>query len=391
MSLIGHSAQPIRISAMEIIRHAHGYAVRTTSGDGAVGIAPTSKLIEIFFPIMAHRIAPFFVGKDARKIESLLGDLYRHKSNYKLSGQPFWACVAWAELSILDLLGKVHDQPVAALFGTVTMPRVPVYLSSLRRDTTPEEQVDLLGARLAETGCRAVKMKIGGRMSDNADAAPGRTEQLVARARRELGDEITIYADANGSYDAARAVEIGTLLEDHGIGFFEEPCPFDDYAQTREVAAALTIPVAGGEQEASFARFRELVDTRVVDIVQPDPVNTGGLIRALRVARLAADAGRPVVIHAPKAGPLASYMLHLASIAPGLGPYQEFGASLPKAGWFTPALEVSNGHVEVPTGPGLGIEIDPDLLRKARPFTGVRARTISSTLRSMRQLVGGWR
>src|SRR5205085_8338561 len=138
--------------------------------------------------------------------------------------------------SLFDLLGKVAKQPVGALLGGVIRQDVPIYLSSLRRDTTPEQEVAWLGKRLEETGAKAVKLKIGGRMSKNADAAPQRTERLVALARKRFGNGVTIYVDANGSYDAPKAIEVGRMLEAHGVAFFEEPCPFEELEETKRVA-----------------------------------------------------------------------------------------------------------------------------------------------------------
>ena len=107
---------------------------------------------------------------------------------------------------------------------------------------------------MAESGARVLKIRLGGRMSRNADSLPGRTEALIPKVRAAFGDALTLYADANSSYDPREAIRIGRLMEAHGYGFCEEPCEFDDLWATKEVADALTIPVAGGEQEFSLHR-----------------------------------------------------------------------------------------------------------------------------------------
>src|SRR5262249_61570197 len=101
----------------------------------------------------------------------------------------------------------------------------------------------------------------------------------------------TIYVDANGSYDAAKAIEVGKMLEAQGVGFFEEPCPFEELEQTKKVADALTMPVAGGEQDASLPRFAGMIRDRVVDVVQPDVNYNGGVVRAGPRGRGAAPGG----------------------------------------------------------------------------------------------------
>ena len=125
-------------------------------------------------------------------------------------------------------------------------------------------------------------------MSRNQDASPGRTEKLIPLSRKALGDNIAIHADANSSYDAAHAIPVGRMLEDIDAVYFEEPCPFDDFDDTKKVTDALTIPIALGEQEFSHARFESMIRHGVADIVQPDLFYYGGLIRSIRVARMAA-------------------------------------------------------------------------------------------------------
>ena len=106
-----------------------------------------------------------------------------------------------------------------------------------------------------ETGALALKFKIGGRMS-NQETPNGRTKELIPMVRKAFRDEMVIYADSNGSYDVNKAIEIGKILEEYAIDFYEEPVPFDWYEETKQVADALSIPIAGGEQEPSMHQFQ---------------------------------------------------------------------------------------------------------------------------------------
>ncbi len=361
------SSSPVKIESIELLQSGDHYFVRTTSTDGAVGIAETNDRVKYLYPILQQLVIPYFVGKDARDLESLVDGVYVHRSNYKLAGLALWCCVGWVEFSLLDLLGKIAKKPIGELLGGVVRRDIPVYLSSLRRDTTPEQEVAWLSKRIEETAAKAVKLKIGGRMSKNADASPGRTDKLIPLARKTFGDSVTIYVDANGSYDSAKGIEVGKMLEEHKVAFYEEPCPFEELDETKRVADKLTMPVAGGEQDASLPRFAGMIQNRVVDIVQPDINYNGGFIRASRVAGMAAAAKMPITPHAPQAGMSVAYMLHFASCTPNIGPHQEFnGAPRPPDTWFSPALEVKNGVIRVPEGPGLGITIDPEMLKKAK-------------------------
>ncbi len=358
---------PIVIESMDLLRQGNEFLIRVRSKDGleAVVAANSAKMRETF-PIFLRRVAPFFVGKDARRIESLLNGLYRTGSNYKLQGLAFWVCVAAAEIAILDLLGKASGKSIGELFGGVVRRDIPVYRASGNRGNRPQQEIEYLKRLVSETGAQAIKFRLGGRMSNNRDSLPGRTEALIPLVRREFGDEMTLYADSNSSYDVENAIRVGRLMEDNGYAFFEEPCPFDHIWDTKRVADALTIPVAGGEQEFSMRRFRWVIQNRGVDIVQPDLHYFGGFIRSTRVARMAAVAGMTCTVHMSGAGLGYLYVLHFASYVPNAGKYQEFkGTSKIPLECATSDLKCRDGSMRVPSGPGFGITIDADYLRLA--------------------------
>src|SRR5262249_34511408 len=150
---------------------------------------------------------------------------------------------------------RIANKPIGDLLGGVIRNDVPIYVASGNRGTTPEEEVAILQGRMAETGAKAVKFKVGGRMSKNADSIQGRSENLIALTRKLLGDDISIHADGNGSYDPPVAIEYGKMLEDIDAFFYEEPCPFEHLEDTKAVSDGLNIPLALGEQETSMRRF----------------------------------------------------------------------------------------------------------------------------------------
>jgi L-alanine-DL-glutamate epimerase-like enolase superfamily enzyme len=359
---------PVKIASIELLRDKRNYFVRAKSADGAVGIAVTNSRADYLYPILQQLVIPYFVGKDARDLESLIDGVYVYRSNYKLSGVAFWCCVAWVEFSLLDLLGKIEGKAVGEVLGGVIHREIPIYVASGNRHTTPEQEVDVLAKHIERTGARAIKFKVGGRMSNNADSMPGRSEGLIRLVRKALGDKITIYADANGSYDCRKGIEIGKLMQDHNINMFEEPCPFDHLEETRCVADALSIPISGGEQETSLRRFRWMVHNNAVQVVQPDLHYNGGFIRAIRVARMAAEAGISIIPHMSGGGVGYVDVLHFASCTPNIGDFHEYKGGLAQtSGWYDPPLRLKNGAINVPTGPGLGITADADILRNAKP------------------------
>lgn len=365
-----HVKEPAQIASLELLRAGKVYFLRSTSKRGAVGLAQCNDRVAYLYPILLKKVIPCFLGRDARDLERLVDRAYVSRSNYKLSGLPFWCCVAYVEFSLLDLLGKLAKKPLGALLGGVIRTDVPVYLSSLRRDTTPRQEIEWLGKRIEQTGAKAVKLKVGGRMSRNADAAPGRTDRLIPLARKTWGKDVTIHVDSNGSYDAPKAVEVGRMLQQHDVYFFEEPCRWEDFEATRQVTDALEMRVAGGEQDTSFEKFRWYVRHRGLDVVQPDLTYNGGFVRTLRVARLAAGAGLDITPHCPRGGFDPVYMLHFASVTKNLGRFQEFRGELRGSpAWMSPGIKVRNGRLTVPNGPGLGVSVDPDFLKKAKRIT----------------------
>jgi L-alanine-DL-glutamate epimerase-like enolase superfamily enzyme len=359
--------QPVQIESIELLRQGKKYLLRSRSKSGAEAVtAPHPARTADVWPILVKHLIPAFVGQDARQLETLIWEAYRRNDNYKLQGLALWVGVAAIEINLLELMCQSAGKPIAELFGQRLRDDIPVYYASGNRGNTPEAEIEYLQKLRAESGAKALKFRLGGRMSRNADSLPGRTEALIALARKTFGDDYTLYADSNSSYDASEGIRIGRVMEQHGYGFYEEPCEFDDLWSTKEVADALTIPVAGGEQEYSMHRWRWMIAHRGVDIVQPDLHYGGGMIRAVRVARMAEAAKMTVVPHMSGGGLGYLDVVHFASFVPNIGPYMEFkgNTDLPVA-CATSSLKVEKGSVRCPTGVGYGVIIDPAFVKKA--------------------------
>ncbi|HEY2155783.1 MAG TPA: mandelate racemase/muconate lactonizing enzyme family protein [Isosphaeraceae bacterium] len=359
--------KPVRVASMELLRNGRNFLVRVRSTDGAEGLAvPNGMHMVHTYPIFLNRVARFFVGKDTRRLEPLLWELYRHDDNYKYQGLALWVCAAAAEFALLDLLGKVSGKSVGDLLGGAKRRDIAVYRASWNRGNTPEEEVAYLKTIVAESGAKALKFRLGGRMSKNADSLPGRTEKLIPLVREAFGSEMTLYADANSSYDVPNAIRIGRLMEEHGYAFYEEPCEFDRLEDTKAVADALRIPVAGGEQESSEYRFRWVIANRGLDVVQPDLHYYGGFIRSMRVARMAHEAGLLCTPHMSGSGLGYLDAAIFAACIPNPVPFTEYkgSADIPVTSETSP-LKVEGGTVRVPSGPGFGVTIDPAFVREA--------------------------
>ncbi len=203
-------------------------------------------------------------------------------------------------------------------------------------------------------------------MSNNLEEPKGRTEKLIPLARKTFGDKMVIYADSNGSYTPDEAIRIGRILEEYKIDFYEGPVAFDWYEETKQVADALKIPIAGGEQEASIHNFRWLIANDALQIVQVDVFYFGGMIRSMKVARIAHAFGKQHIPNISTSGLGYLYMMHFVSAIPNADLYHEFEGvnnELP-FDCKTSSLSNKDGVITVPTGPGLGIDIDPDFINK---------------------------
>jgi L-alanine-DL-glutamate epimerase-like enolase superfamily enzyme len=360
-------SSPVQISSVELLTRADEFLVRVRSKDGATGIAAGHPdVLQTTWPILTRRVAPYFVGKDARDLDALIDGVYLANSNYKWQGLPFWVPVASLEFAVLDLLGKVAGKPLGELFGPIVRRDVAVYRASGNRGNSPEAEIRYLEGLVKETGAKAIKFRLGARMRYD-DESTRRDLALIPLTRKVFGDGMTIYADANGSYDIPTALRIGRIMQEHRLAFLEEPLPFDYYDETKEVADQLPLPVAGGEQESSLRRFRWMIERKGVDVVQPDLFYFGGFVRSIRVARMAAAAGIPCTPHMSDGGLGYLYVAHFASVVPNAGPFQEYKGrdqSLPVSSQTSPLTSV-DGVMKVPTEPGLGVTIDPAFVRQA--------------------------
>lgn len=364
---------PVIIESLELLRYNDNFLCRVRSTDGAEGISVGNNMQMVsLYAIFTRRLQPFFPGKDARDLEKLLDEVYVYQSNYKLQSLALWVPLATIEFAILDMLGRIAGKSMGELIGEIYNPKVAVYQANNFRGKTAEESIEGIENQVAETQAQAVKFKIGGRMSHNADYPPGRSEKLIPLVRNAFGDKMTIYADSNGSYTADEAIRIGRILEEYKIDFYEEPVPFDWYDETLQVAQALKVPIAGGEQEPSLHNFRWLIAHDALQIVQPDIFYFGGMIRSMKVARMADALGKPCVPHISGSGLGYLYMMHFVSAIPNAGPFHEFkgfNKEIPMV-CSTSDLKSHSGTVTVPSGPGLGVEIDADFISKHKVVKG---------------------
>jgi L-alanine-DL-glutamate epimerase-like enolase superfamily enzyme len=336
--------------------------VRVTTDEGLTGVGEAFALGAplAVCAVIEEVLRPLLVGEPPTEIERLTDRLHRATLLFGRRGLGMVA-ISGVELALWDLAGKARGLPVYELLGGLAQPRVRAYASLLRYDRPP--QVAAAAREAVARGFRALKLH-------QTDVAS------VAAAREAVGPDVELMLDVNCAWSPAETVRMGRALAAYDLAWLEEPLwPPEDYRALAEVAAALDIPIAAGENEATAVGFRELIAQRAADILQPSVTKVGGLGEARKICALAAAWNRPVVPHSFYFGPGLAATLHLIAATPGLRLVEYPGGELATPLLAEPIRAV-DGWVGVPRGPGLGVEVNADAVRRhpytaggARPFT----------------------
>ena len=340
--------------------------VRVTAEDGSIGWGQLSTYnADITQKVLHRQVAPWVLGRDvstAALLDDLL-DLVTEKE-HKFPGSYLRRAMAGFDTAIWDCYGRQQGKPVAALLGG-SAGQVRAYASSMKRDITPQEEAARMCDLRDRWGFDAFKVRAGAEVGRNRDEWPGRTETMIRTMRQCMGESAALLIDANSCYTPERAIEVGQMLQDHGFCHFEEPCPYWELEQTKQVTETLDIDVTGGEQDCDLPTWRRMIDMRAVDILQPDILYLGGISRTLRVVNMAASAGLPVTPHCANLSMVTLFTMHLLRAIPNAGHYLEF--SIEGSDYYpwqdqlfvnTP-YKIDNGHASVTEAPGWGVEINP--------------------------------
>ena len=351
--------------------------VRVTAEDGAQGWGQVSTYnSDITCQILHRQVAPWALGRGADALEDVIAEIPLREHKYP--GTYLCRAMAGLDTAVWDLRGKAAGLPVAALLGGTPGP-IRAYASSMRRDITPEAETARLIALRDAHGFDAFKVRVGAECGQDRDEWPGRTEAIIPAMRRSLGADAALLVDGNSGFSPGRAIAVGHLLQDHGYEHFEEPCPYWELEQTAEVAAALSMAVAGGEQDWDLQNWRRMIALGSVDIVQPDVLYVGGMIRAMQVARMGHAAGLPCTPHAANLSMVTIFTMHLLRAVPNPGRYLELSIEgddyypWQRDLFVNDPYRVQNGHVTVTDAPGWGVEINPEWLARSAYLVSDRA------------------
>lgn len=334
--------------------------VKLGTDEGLVGWGETAPIGAVR-ALIDHQLGPALIGQNPLEHRRIWRQLWG--PNF---GNPL--AVAALDIALHDLRGKALNLSVADLYGGRLRERVPAYASAMNytEGRDPVQQYPEEVATLVARGFRALKMRTGG--------LPIAQDLAAATAVREVvGPDVLLMADGNGAYSLSKAIQMGRELEQLDFYWFEEPLPQPDYAGYEVLTAKLDIAIAAGEGLGSRGGFKEVLTRRAMDIVQPDVSLCGGIGECLFIAEMARLWGVPCMPHCWGGAIVVAATLQLLSL-------------LPDASWArtteTPMLEldtyenpmrdelvtapaqIDKGFVAVPAGPGLGVEVIEDVVRR---------------------------
>lgn len=337
--------------------------VETDEGITGYGEVDTSTMVgkAIIEAYMAHGtcygLKEVVLDKDPFDYEQIWHDMWSKTYYYGRSG-PVMHVMSGIDMALWDIMGKATNKPVHKLLGGSYCDKVRAYASALMPADT--DSVKKIVTEHAALGYTAIKLGWG-----PLGYNPRRDIELVAAARSAAGDKMDIMIDIGKRYRLKEAIYVAKALEQLNIYWFEEPLPAEDYVGYKRLTEATTLRIATGEEESGRLAFKRLIDETHVDIIQPDMSRCGGLTEAKKIATLAMDNNILCIPHAFKTGILVAASMHLIAAVPN-APLLEFSvtASPIRKGILISPFEMKDGYVDIPQSPGLGIELNPDIINE---------------------------
>ena len=356
----------LKIKRIESFTGQNQTFVRVTADDGSTGFGQVANYHNgITTQVLHEMVAHHMLGIDPYRIGDSIEQVI--EANYKFPWSFVCRAASGIETALWDLKGKREKKSVAELIGGKPQ-NIPAYASSMSRTIKPKDEGQRLKMLKEGYGFEACKIRVGKVNGHDQDQWPGRTEELIPTVREELGEDMEIFADGNSCYSPGKAVDIGKLLEQNDYGMFEEPCPYWELEWTAEVTRKLGMKVSGGEQDNDIAIWRRMINMNAVDVIQPDVCYIGGISRTLLVAQLAKNGNKTCVPHSANLSLVTVFAMHLMAAIDNAAPFLEY--SIESTPWaeelYEPFLKIDDGKVAFPDGPGWGVTVNEDWLRRAK-------------------------
>jgi len=325
--------------------------VKVETDEGITGLGEASGWPRVVETAI-HDLMPLVIGEDPTRIERLWQRMFLGMMGHGMTGVVGGGAMTGIEMALWDILGKKLGVPVCDLLGGRLRDRVRVYAHAKTTDRALE---------LKERGYTCLKASV--------------LEQPVAvikELRKVLGDDIDLCIDVHGPpwYTVPDAIRVGQELEEYDLLFYEDPVPPENVESLAKVAAAVNVPIAAGERSATLYGFRELIERDIVDVIQPDMGRAGGILQVKKVAAQAEAHHIQVAPHDGSNGPIAeAAAVHLLASIPNCLILEHLVDDVPWRYEIATELPVVDGYIEVPTKPGLGVELD-EAVAVAHPSRG---------------------
>lgn len=343
--------------------------VEIETADGIVGWGECYGPSAVAKAYLETQFAPRILGRDAFDVEVIWEDLYNRIKDYGGRGMATSA-LSGIDIALWDIIGKSCGKPIHKLIGGAYRTEVTAYATGLYfidMDRLIEEAVEEAN-EFVGNGFVAIKMKIG-------LGSPKLDIERVAAVRKAIGDDVRLMVDANHCFTVPQAIRIGRELEKLNVEWFEEPISPEDVDGYVEVTRSLDMAVAGGENEFTRWGFRDLVVRKAMDIIQPDVCAAGGISECRKIAALASAHGVECIPHAWGSAIGLAATLHFLAALPDQPPsFRPMPPLLELEQCENPfrdllsvdAIVQQGGKVQIPTGAGLGIEINRSVLDRYR-------------------------
>lgn len=305
---------------------------------------------------ISHGLRDILIGRDPLHIAQLWDEMYRKTFYYGRSG-PVLHAMSGVEMALWDIAGKIRSEPIHQMLGACYRRKVLAYASSLMPDTAGAARD--LAAEFKDLGFRAMKFGWG-----PIGRSPALDRELFEAVRAGAGPSVRIMIDAGQVYRLKDAIRTAELLHDLDVYWLEEPLDPDDLDGYARLSQAVDIAIAAGEAESGLPAFERLIHEGIVDIIQPDLSRAGGFLLSRTVAQMAEQSNRRVIPHAFKSNLLLAASLHFCAATRDSDMIEYSMSTSPIRQQLTQQrLPVVDGYVEVPTAPGLGVEVDLEVLR----------------------------
>jgi L-alanine-DL-glutamate epimerase-like enolase superfamily enzyme len=339
-----------------------GIIVQISTDEGLIGIGEAGFSAEYFStvgPIINERLAPLLIGEDPTMINKLWERMFNATHMWGRRGVETYA-LSGVDIALWDLLGKISNQPIYKLLGAAKSKVRAYFAPSLKG---PEEIVEEC-LQAVKDGYTALKLRVGlGLETDEA---------IVSGVRKAVGDKVDLMVDANMAYDRRTAYKMALVFKELGVEWLEEPIKSKSLSQYiqehRWLSDRVDIKLSGGESLLSRYEYIGLFEPRAFDVIQPDCVSVGGISEAKRVADMASAWNIACVPHIACSsgigvGLAAGLQLILSCSNAPLIEYDAYGGP----GWdglLKKPIQLVDGYVSAPEGPGLGIELADDAEEK---------------------------